>query len=268
MIRTKVGRSAPPGPYRWRGGAAAATVSLLAHSLLLLGLVRSYRPVQLSPPRQEPARQEVVYLDLPALPPAPPVLRAPGGPASAGPTPEPTRGASALSRRTPEAAARSPSPARPDGPGAASAEAAPSPGAAGAPLRGGFRDSRLYVDARDLPQAAPRPAHERIGEDARAALRAHQDSVAEERRRALAARQVVVGGRKVTVAGDSTAYHRNGLNAAIAGQRMILPGDGREWRDLQLKRQEQAQEHDRIFQERVRATRARKGAERGAAPRP
>ncbi len=68
--------------------------------------------------------------------------------------------------------------------------------------------------------------------------------------------------------GDSTASHRDGLHVSALGERIIMPGDGREWEDLQMKRLEQDLARDRVLRERIRATRERKDAERGAGRQP
>ena len=126
---------------------------------------------------------------------------------------------------------------------------------------GAGRDPRLYAEAR----LSRHPAYERIETDAQTALRAHQDRMAEEQRQGLAKRQVAILGRRVTVLGDSTAYHRMELRA---GRKIVMPSDRREWEDLQMNRQEQDRERDRSIQEQVRATRERRDAEREAGRQP
>jgi hypothetical protein len=122
------------------------------------------------------------------------------------------------------------------------------------------------VEERAPAPAADRPIHERL--DADAALRARQDSLTAGKQRGLAARQITILGRRVTVLGDSTASHRDGLHVSALGERIIMPGDGREWEDLQMKRLEQDLARDRVLRERIRATRERKDAERGAGRQP
>lgn len=256
-----------------RGGAAAAAASLLAHSLLLLGLAWAVRPIHLPSARPEALPREFVYLEFPPLPSVDPALHTSGSPLRATRSPESARKPHSLPQRTSETARKGISPILPDDPRPTSAgagfsppvEAAPSPPhAGGSPFWSGLRDARLYVE----PRAEPRPVHERLQADAQAAIRADHDRTIEEKRQGLAARQITIVGRRITVLGDSTAFHRDGLRLDAVGQRIIMPGDGRVWEDAQMKRMEQDRARESVLRERVRATRERKDAERGAGRQP
>jgi hypothetical protein len=87
-----------------------------------------------------------------------------------------------------------------------------------------------------------------------------QDSLEMQRRRAVAKRQVTVVGRRVTIFGDSANSHWRRFK--IGNERVILPIDGREWDDMQMKKQRDDFVRDSILRERAAATRARIEAER------
>ena len=247
----------------WPVGATAIAASILVHALVLLAFVRLYRPIQPPAARQESPGPEVRWIEFPALNTVSPAGRTAGDPPGAERSQHPSPRAAELRRIDAEVAGEQMHTLMLDesqSPAATTTTSTPHAGSS--PLQPGFRDLRLYTDTRGLSLAAPHPLHERLEADARAAIRAHQDSVAEQRSRALAARQTTIMGRRITVLGDSTAFHRAGLHHDIAGQKIIMPGDGREWEDAQMKKQEQDRERDSILRERVRATRERKDAER------
>lgn len=248
--------------HAWPGEAAAVAASVLVHALVLLGLVRLYRPIQPPGARQDPPRPEVLWIEFPPVNTAPAAVRLWDDPPGAERSPHPSPRAAESPRIDAGAAGEWTHVPLRDQPQLPTTTASSTPHAGSSPLQSGFRDPRLYADPRALPPAAPRPVHERLQAAAVHAIRAHEDSVAEQRSRALAARQATILGRRITVLGDSTAFHRAGLRHDIAGQKIITPGDGREWEDLQLKKQEQDRERDMILRERLRATRERKDAER------
>jgi hypothetical protein len=73
-------------------------------------------------------------------------------------------------------------------------------------------------------------------------------------------------GQRVTVFGDDHSLHRSLLRLDLLGRRAILPEDGRDWEDLEMRRQIRTLERDSVLQERIRATRARNEAERPRYP--
>ncbi|HEV2148289.1 MAG TPA: hypothetical protein VGR37_12865 [Longimicrobiaceae bacterium] len=258
MTERHPARRAPWG----RPEAAAVAVSLVVHSLLLLGWERQERAVPLPPLRPAAPREEVVYLDLPPLPPVPPARPATGEPASSAGSHTPPHRAPIGQGNEPEPPKGTDSPA-PEHAGSASPEAAPSAReAAEPPSRSGLRDPRLYVDGRALPSPTPRPAHERLQADAHAAILAHRDSTAEARSREVAARRTTVLGRRIPVLGNDTAFHHRGLQVMVTGRRIVTPEDGAAFQELEIENQERDRERERILRERIRATRQRKEAER------
>jgi hypothetical protein len=104
---------------------------------------------------------------------------------------------------------------------------------------------------------------ERLVADAQAAIVAEPERVLEAKRQSLARRQVTNLGRRVTVFGDSASAGFR--NEALEQRRDVqtLPMDGALWERLQLSNQNDTFVRDSILKERVRATRARKEAERG-----
>lgn len=95
-------------------------------------------------------------------------------------------------------------------------------------------------------------------ESFRAALQADDEAVARREREELARRQITLFGRKVTVFGDSSKVNWRDLTVILAGKRAVLPIDGREWEDLQMRKQNMDFVRDSILRERVRATRERR----------
>ena len=87
-----------------------------------------------------------------------------------------------------------------------------------------------------------------------------EDSLSAERRRERGSNQVRVLGRTITLFGDSMNAHWRGF--IVGNQRMTMPVDGREWEDLQMKKQRDDFVRDSILRARAAATRARVDAER------
>lgn len=139
---------------------------------------------------------------------------------------------------------------------------ATSPGTVASYFPSGFSDSRLYVDPGALRLPPSRTLRQRFDDHLEAAMRADEDSLATARRRALDARQATVLGRRVTIFGDSANSHWRQFK--IGNERVILPVDGREWQDLQMKKQGDDFVRDSILRARVRSTRQRIDAERRA----
>lgn len=242
-----------PGSPTGRLPAAAVVGSLLWHAIVLLFLGSLYRPTarqHLAPPDVTP--REISYVVLPRLGRTSFIM----SPEEEAPSAEASEPATSPRAPSPDSAAgltrESRSPAAVAGsPAAASA----------APLfRSGFTDPRLYIDAGALRRVAPRGLQERFDASFHAALGAAEDSLAEERRRERASNQVRVFGRRATIFGDSSNAYWRGF---IAGnRRMTMPVDGREWEDLQMKKQRDDFVRDSILRARTAVTRARVDAER------
>lgn len=222
--------------------------SLLAHLLLLIGAARSYHPIQ--PPAPAPISPRPVYFDLPRFPSAAPPA-----------TVQATRSGGTLAPRLPShIVARNPVaptlPAQPSDPSPPPPEAAPTVQDAPRPtLRTAPLDPRLYVDARAVPAPASTPAR-RIEAHARAAA----DSAAARRR------TVTIAGRRVELFRDGTEYRRARLE--LGGKYVTMPGDGRDWVDLELRRQDADASRDSLLRERARITRERNDANRRTARKP
>lgn len=235
--------------------AAPLAASAVAHAILLLAVARWYQPPQPQATRATPPRQEVVWIDFPASDAA--ALPGPAGIAEAGQAPRSPRAVrpSSPAARTPAGETAAPAPPAVEGIAGSSAPAA-------APSRPWSPDPRLYVDTRRLPPAPERPDHARLATDFAAALRADSVRAAEAARQSLARRQVTAFGRRVTVGGDSAAAGFR--TEAIEARRDVLtmPGDRIMWERLQVSIQDGQQARDSVFRERVRATRARKDADR------
>ncbi|MQA88698.1 MAG: hypothetical protein GEU90_00485 [Gemmatimonas sp.] len=120
------------------------------------------------------------------------------------------------------------------------------------PLLGsGYHDPRLYVDS------WPQGTRTTFGRDRIDTLKPDfQERVSHEEREALGERQISILGRRITVFGDSTAYH-SGLHLNIAGRRRILPVDGSDWENLEMRNQRESFARDSILHDRIRAIRAR-----------
>lgn len=223
--------------------------SLLAHLLLLIGAARSYHPMQ-PPPAPEPISPRPVYFDLPQFPSAAPPATVQA--TRSGGTPAP-RLSSRIVAGEPEAPTP---PAPPSDPAPPPREAAPTVQDAPRPtLRVTPLDPRLYADTRAAPAPPPTPAR-RIEAHARAAA----DSAAARRR------TVTIAGRSVELFRDSTEYRRARLE--LGGKYVTMPGDGRDWTDLELRRQDADAARDSVLRERARITRDRNDATRGAARKP
>jgi len=136
----------------------------------------------------------------------------------------------------------------------------PAPASAATLLRRGFSDSRLHGVVRTLRPKAPGSLQERFDASLSAAMGVAQDSLVEQRRRALADRRVRVLGHGVIIFGDTANSHWRRFK--IGNERVTLPIDGREWDDLQMKKQRDGFVRDSILRERAAATRARVDAER------
>jgi hypothetical protein len=237
--------------------ASTLAASAVAHAILLVAAARWYHPTQVPAVRPVAPRQEVAWIDFPA--PDAVALSGSGGAAGAGRAPSSPRAApqSMSVERTTVGETHVPAPAASEGAAAPSAPAA-------APSRpwSGVRDPRLYVDTRRVPPPPERPNHARLATDFAAAVRADSVRAAEAARQSLARRQVTVFGRRVTVGGDSAAAGFR--TEAIEARRDVLtmPGDRIMWERLQLSKQDGQQARDSVFQERVRATRARNDADR------
>lgn len=234
----------------WRRRSGTVAASIVAHLVLLIGAVRLYHPAQPAP-APEPLSPQPVYFDLPQFPsaaPSAPVQAARGG-SSASPAPRvPSRTAvaRALPAQPSASAAAVPAAAPTQQIAAPTAQEAPRPTLRGAPL-----DPRLYLDAPAIP-TSPSTAANRI----EARRRAAEDSAAARRR------TVTIAGRKVDVFRDSTQYRRARLE--LGGQWITMPGDGRDWVDLELRRQDTDAARDSVLRERARITRERNDANRGA----
>lgn len=226
--------------------------SLLAHLLLLIGAVRLHHPMQ-PPPAPEQLLPQPVYFDLPQFPTAAPpatVQATRSGGSSPPPAPRaPSRivAGEPVARTIPEPR-NDPAPAVPEA--APTVQAAPRPALRRTPL-----DPRLYVDTRALPAAPPNPGT-RIEAHARAAA----DSAAARRR------TVAIAGRRVEMFRDSTEYRRARLE--LGGKYVTMPGDGRDWVDLELGRQNADASRDSLLRERARITRERNDANRESARKP
>ena len=144
----------------------------------------------------------------------------------------------------------------------------PGTGATAPALRAGFRDARLFVDPKSLtaPRPPPLPVHERMVGDVRDRIRAEPDSIGAQQQRDLAARQVTIMGRGVTVFGDpvETGWKTRDMNRRPQ-VRKILPVDGRVWQELELGEDRARFERDSILRARARGTRDRVDAARRAA---
>jgi hypothetical protein len=95
-------------------------------------------------------------------------------------------------------------------------------------------------------------------------LRADAERRSHEAESALDRRQTTLFGRKVTLFGGPEAARWSDLSAVLSGERMVMPTDGREWENRELRRQSQNFVRDSILRERARATRERKNAERSS----
>jgi hypothetical protein len=241
-----------PSLPRPRIHAAAAAASLFLHALVLLAIGRWYGSAK--PPLTPPASgSRVVAVDVlpaaaaPARPrqPQPPMPAADDAPAS---TP-----------RQAAAPADTVGPATPPGaPAAGVAVVSPSSGgpvSAAAALRVGVSDPRLLVDPGAL---RPDRRASTLAESFRATLEADDEATALAEREALARRQITLFGRKVTVFGDSSKVSWRDLSVIVSGKRAVLPVDGREWEDLQMRKQNVDFVRDSILRARVRATRERR----------
>lgn len=266
MMKPYTGEGSSSKQRCWRVNTASIATSLLAHSLLLLGLRHVYRPMQL--PRSQHARSEITYVDLVALQRVPPPLPASSRTRQPAGSPESSLGARPLARDSNGGAGETTTHESPIDVGPIPVETAPAVAEAqGSGFRSGYRDSRLYVDVRALRPAASHPAYGRLEADTRAAIQADQDSLSEQKRRALAERQIAIFGRRITVLGDSSAHHRRGLIVDIVGRRATMPEDGRAWEDLQMSSQRDRFVRDSILRERIRATRERRNPAPGGRPR-
>ena len=229
---------------RRRGGSWAMEASLLAHLLLLIGAVRSYHPTQ-PPSAPEPASPQPVYFDLPPFPSAAPAGNSQAALTGGSSSPPAPRLPSRIVAGEPVAPALPPQPGNPAPEAAPTVQqAAPRPTLRAAPL-----DPRLYVDTRAVPAPPPSPER-RIEAHARAAA----DS--------LAARRgtVTIAGRRVEMFRDSGEYRRARLE--LGGKYITMPGDGRDWADLELRRQDADAARDSVLRERARITRERNDAKR------
>jgi hypothetical protein len=221
---------------------------MAAHLLLLAGAARLHHPPQ-PPPAPEPVSPRPVYLDLPPFPTAAPPAAVQATRSGGTPTPR------SPSRSVVSAPATPTLPAQPSDPAAPTPAAAPTvQDAPGPALRGAPPDPRLYVDTRAVPAPPITPAR-RIEAHARAAA----DSAAASKR------TVTIAGRRVDVFRDSFDYRRARLEF---GKPIIMPGDGRDWTDLELRRQDADAARDSLLRERARITRERNDANRGTARRP
>jgi hypothetical protein len=237
--------------------ASFLVASAGAHAILVVAVARWHHPTYAPAVRPAAPRQEVVWIDFPALDAV--ALPGPGG--VAGGTQAP--GSPRIAPSTPAAAPTTAVYTSASAPAASQETPGPSAPAA-APIRpwSGVRDPRLYVDTRRLPPPPARPDHARLATDFASAVRADSVRAAEAARQSLARRQVTVFGRRVTVGGDSAAAGFR--TEAIEARRDVLtmPGDRIMWERLELSKQDGQQARDSVFQERVRATRARNDADR------
>lgn len=140
------------------------------------------------------------------------------------------------------------------------------PASAPSLLDPGFSDPRLYGKGSALRPQAPRGLKDRFEASFGAAMGLARDSLADERRRESGSNQVRVLGRGITVFGDSANAYWRGF--VVGNQRMTLPVDGREWEDLQMKKQRDDFVRDSILRARAAATRARVDAQRGSGDSP
>jgi hypothetical protein len=232
-------------PRRALPGALAA--SLLLHLLLLPVLGRWYRASgDVAPSAAATVENVGLRLSSPApRPPSPPNAAVPPLASTAPPS---EMADTAVAPTAPVASAAEPV----SGGGGSAAER----------LRPGFEDPRLYLNPaaqlRVGEAAAPMSMQGRFG----AALLADDDSVAARERRALARRQITILGRRITVFGGSDAATWRRATAVAAGRRAILTIDGREWEELQMRRQQTDFVRDSILGERARATRLQRDEDR------
>jgi hypothetical protein len=217
--------------------SAAAAASLLLHALLLLAIGRWYGSVQ-APSTPRAVGSTIALVDIVPAPPVPSILRDFDSPT--------------LSAETTPPAAPWETTGGADTAGSAVVPLAPAigrPGSAAADLRGGFSDRRLHVQPRAL---RPEARDATLEESFRAALEAGDEAAARRKREDLARRQVALFGRKVTVFGDSSKVNWRNLTVILSGTRAVLPIDGREWEDLQMRKQNVDFVRDSILRARAR----------------
>ena len=265
---------APAGRPARRLNGRVVAASLIVHALLLIALIRWYRPFDLDFRRPDPA-PEVAYLDLPPLPSVPEAIPAPVE--SDLPAPVAAGAAPALPGDSAGGPAEEFAVEAPDGLPPISADggsggavgvgsAAPEP--AVPPLQAGFRDPRLYVQPGPVaPPTSAAAIGERMVAGARDILRAEPDSIAARKARYLASRQVTILGRRVTIFGDSAAAGFRTAEMELLPGVQTLSVDGRMWERLELSRQNEAFVRDSIQRERIRRTRERVEMDRARAKR-
>jgi hypothetical protein len=237
--------------------AAALAGSLLGHGVLLLWLGSLYAPGARHDSLAEVTPAEISYVHLPRLEDGPTITLVTGASRDPGVTPPEADDPPSPPRGSPPDSASGP----PRETSAANIVAgSPAPASAASLLRGGFSDARLHGVVSALRPKASGSLQERFDASLSAAMGVAADSLAEQRRRALADRQVRVLGRGITIFGDSANSHWRRFK--IGNERVILPIDGREWDDLQMKKQRDGFVRDSILRARAAATRARVDADR------
>ena len=229
-----------PSFQRPRIHAAAAAASLILHALLLLAIGRWYGSAK--PPLTPPASgSRVVAVDVLTTSAAPGQARPPQPPMPA------AYEAPAATPRDTAAPADTVGPVTPPGVAALSPLSG-GPVSAATALRGGFSDRRLLVAPGAL---RPDRRSATVAESFRATLQADDEATALAEREALARRQITLFGRKVTVFGHSSKVNWRDLSVILSGKRAVLPVDGREWEDLQMRKQNVDFLRDSILRERV-----------------
>lgn len=256
--RNEKGPAARGRSRSWTGGVsiAALAISLVWHAILLLFVGGLYgRMGERSPPPAAGPSREISYVPFPRIATtgeeahtpdsarSPPLPDAPeAAPPMRASSPD-TASAAAQESGTPDAIAGSPTAAT-----------------AASLLGTGFTDSRLLADMGRLRAGAPPSLKDRFDASLGVAMGVAEDSLAEERGRERSSNQVRVLGRSVTIFGDSMNTHWRGF--VVGNRRMTLPVDGREWEDLQMKKQRDDFVRDSILRDRAAATRARMDAAR------
>lgn len=238
----------------WQITLAAMSCSLAAHAALLLGVRITYDPVQpfpREPAINQPAMMfvELATVSLPPRTTLPPHV-APGNASKRAREERQT----ASSRRPGEKTAdenssqhETSSHTRTDEP----------PGLERHPLTwSGFRDPRLRVGNQqsNMKEGLVGRHSQPFTHQLRGALELR---IAADQERTLAERQITILGQRVTVFGDSSAYH-SGFHWNISGRRATLPVDGRDWEDLQMRAQRDAFVRDSLLRERLAEPRFRR----------